>query len=750
MCSFCTPRAYIPAASRRASASARQSPPPAPSVPAPRRLLYCFVTLPRNRSSARPSQSTTPASGRAPASRSLWWFRAALCAIALLAYGDSFGRGFALDPAELVLKDPRVRAVTAENLGLILHNDYLWLLYPSGLYRPVTTASFLFNYAVLGNGESATGYHWVNFLLHVGNVWLVFALARRLFQRTGPAFVAAALWAAHPIGTECVTNIGGRADLLAAMAVLGGLLLYIRSTEFQGWRLQLTAVALFAVAMVGVFSKESAAVLVGLMLLWDIGGARAIPDRGVSGRMPAYGAAVASLVVLWWVRHLVFRTLPWPNPPFVDNPLIGAGFWSARLTAIKVIGMDLWLLVCPLELSSDRSYHQIPIAGWSDVAAWLALAIMAGILAVAIAGRPRDRVIFWAAGFFGITLLPTGNLLFPIGSIMAERFLYLPSVGFAVVMASLAYRIPQQRWRNALVAVVLVVLSVRTYARNLAWEDDLTLASTDVETTPRSFKLHTLLAQELAKRDPQGNIDRAIRELERAFEILRPLPDSEMPQQNLIRLGDAYLVKGNLAGGPATPEGRAWYDKALPVLEHAKEISRLNEKSYDELQRAHGKPLGERFASQDLYYDLGVAYGSLGRYTAALETLRYGRGINPGRPDFYVALSAAYTGLLQPEEAATALLESVQVDGEKPETLASLRQLYARIPDGACAIEATGGMLKLNLDCPRLRAHLCLAQADLTRAFIEARQPARAQEAKESAIHRYGCPAATFESAVKP
>src|ERR1035441_8083304 len=94
------------------------------------------------------------------------------------------------------------------------------------------------------------------------------------------------------------------------------------------------------------------------------------------------------------------------------------------------------------------------------------------------------------------------------------------------------------------------------------------------------------------------------------------------------------------------------------ALEHAKEISGLNEKSYDELQRAHGKPLGERFASQDLYYDLGVAYGSLGRYTAALEPLRYGRGINPGRPDFYVALSAAYTGLLQPEEAAVALLES--------------------------------------------------------------------------------------------
>ena len=330
----------------------------------------------------------------------MWLLRAALCVIALLAYADSFSAGFALDPNELVLKDTRIRAATLDNLGLILQNDYYWLLYPSGLYRPVATASFLFNYAILGNGESAAGYHWVNFLLHVGNVLLVFALGRRLFGQTGLPFAAAALWAVHPIGTECVTNIGGRADLLAAMAVLGGLLLYIRSTRPQA------AVALFAIATVGVFSKENAAVLVGLMALWDI----AFATGAFRRRVPMYAAAIASLVVLWWARLLVFRTLPWPQPPYVDNPLFGAEFWIARLTAIKAIGMDLWLLVCPLRLSSDRAYNQIPLAGWSDIAAWSALSIVAGILAVTIARRRKDRTIFWAAGFFGITLLPLPTL----------------------------------------------------------------------------------------------------------------------------------------------------------------------------------------------------------------------------------------------------------------------------------------------------------------------------------------------------
>ena len=305
---------------------------------------------------------------------------AALCAITLAAYANSFGMGFALDAPLIIAKDSRIRAATAENLNLILHQDYWWPSFVSGLYRPVTTASFLLNYAILGNGENATGYHWVNFLLHLGNVWLVYALSLRLLKRAWPAFFAAALWAVHPIGTESVTNVVGRADLLAAMAVLGGLLLYVRSPAARGLRLGLAAAALFAVATVGVFSKENAAVLLGLMLLWDVSFGMDDWRRGVLSRAPAYAAATASLALLWWVRQRVFDALPLPEFPFVDNPLVATGFWPARLTAIKVIGLDLWLLVCPLHLSCDRSYNQIPLAGWADTFAWLALAVVAAIV----------------------------------------------------------------------------------------------------------------------------------------------------------------------------------------------------------------------------------------------------------------------------------------------------------------------------------------------------------------------------------
>jgi protein O-mannosyl-transferase len=173
----------------------------------------------------------SPASAKAPVPASKWPARAALFAIALAAYANSFWLGLAQDSKVIVAQDARLREVTADNLKLILTKNYWWPLGGDGLYRPVTTLSLLFNYAVLGNGQNAAGYHVVNFLLHAINVWLLYELALLLFRRAGPAFFAAALWAVHPIGTEAVTSIVGRADLLAAMSVLGGLLLYIRGRD---------------------------------------------------------------------------------------------------------------------------------------------------------------------------------------------------------------------------------------------------------------------------------------------------------------------------------------------------------------------------------------------------------------------------------------------------------------------------------------------------------------------------------------
>jgi len=679
-----------------------------------------------------------------PAVRTNWWIAAALCAITLVAYANSFGMGFALDAPFMVLKDPRIRTASAENLSLILHQEYWWPSFVSGLYRPVTIVSFLLNYAILGNGENAAGYHWVNFLLHLGNVWLMFALSRRLIGRSWPAFFAAALWAVHPVGTDAVTNIAGRADLLAAMAVLGGLLLYVRSLDMPDRRRKIAAIALFAIATAGVFSKENAAVLLGLMLLWDVGFGIGELRQGVLRRVPAWAAVSASLVLLWWVRRLVFQVLPSPVFRFGENPIVRAGFWAARLTAIKVIGMDLWLLVCPLRLTCDRSYNQIPLAGWSDPVAWLALAVVAAVLAFALARHRQDRLIFFAAGFFGITLLPTSNLLFPIGSIMAERFLYLPSAGFAIAVVALAYRLGSERLTAVALTDVIVLFTARTLARNLAWKDDLTLAATDVRVAPQDFKLHLNLATALFKQDPVRNIDRAIQESETAWDTVRSLPPEWIPTAIPTAQGVYYGAKGDLMGGMLTAQGRALYQKALAVLLLAREADSAAGKEHDEALRAHAKPITTRLGDPQVYWNLGMVYARLGRSAEALEAYRYGRDLSPDSVAFYRGISIVYSANGDQDRAAVALVEETLVSRNAPPAILALRELYGKIPGGSCAIDYTGSQPVLDATCPRARNDVCQASADLVQVFREARQTDRAREIKQTATQRYACPAGAF------
>src|SRR5215813_8320601 len=91
-----------------------------------------------------------------------------LCVLAAIiaAYSSSLGNGFAGDARGLVLEDARVRDASAENLGNVFHHTYWWPYGESGLYRPATTLSYLFNYSILDNGKEAAGYHWTNLLLH--------------------------------------------------------------------------------------------------------------------------------------------------------------------------------------------------------------------------------------------------------------------------------------------------------------------------------------------------------------------------------------------------------------------------------------------------------------------------------------------------------------------------------------------------------------------------------------------------------
>ena len=654
----------------------------------------------------------------------------------LLTYSNTFHLGLTVDARAIITNDTRIRTVGEQTLGQILHHDYWWPISGDRLYRPVTLISYMFDYAVLGDGQNPIGYHWTNYFLHAINVLLVFELALLLFRCREPAFWAAGLWAVHPIHTEAVTYIAGRADLLAGMFVLGGALLYARASAWQGRKLLAAAAGLFAIATLGEFSKENAAVLIGLMVLWDLSFGKT-EGAGWRRRLPLYAGVAAALALLLWMRARIFDAIPWPETPFVANPLIGAGFWEARLTAIKVIGLDLWLLLFPLHLSSDRSYRQIPVSGWGDPAVWLALAVIVAVLAAVVVRRRRDPVIFWSAGFTGLLLLPSSNLLFPIGTIMAERVLYLPCLGFVVALVALLSRLERPRAVRIALAVVMVLWMGRTLLRNPAWSSDLDVAMADVQTAPESFGLHQRLASALYEQDPQRNLDQAIREGETAWGILSDLPPARRYQQTAANLGAFYRAKGDSLGGPDTPQGRQSYEKALAILLQGRETARAVEKSYDEAQLAHGKPLARRVAFRDVYFNLGAVYALLGKNSDALEAYRYGRILDPGSADPYEEMAAVYRASGNLEWAAIMLHEKAQLEGYLPPTLEALTKLYGAMPDASCALSSQDG--GVNFQCARVQNDVCRAVADLAQAFDDARIPERAIELRKTGAQRYGC-----------
>jgi tetratricopeptide (TPR) repeat protein len=670
----------------------------------------------------------SPAAAAAPAWRGHAIIVLALWGIALLAYSNSFRNGLPFD-SDIVLRDSRITAVNSQNLDLIFHQEYWYNRMTTGLYRPLTTLTFLFNYAILGEGMNAAGYHWVNFALHALNIALAYLLALTLLGDRMLAAAAAALWSVHPVLTESVTNMVGRSDLLAGFGVLAGLLCHIyagrSSTRRAGW-----LAALSVAAAIGLFSKESAIVLLAAMALYDM----AFP--GWRSRAAGYAAAGISVALFFAVRQSVLSKLPSGEIPFADNPLTAADFWTSRFTAVKVIGKYLALLVWPAHLSCDYSYNQIPLSTWSDWPTWAAVAACLALAAAGVFCYRRRPLLTFLIGLFFAALAPTANIAILIGTIMAERFLYLPALAFAIAVVLLVRRLPG---RSAAVTVVLICVaySSATFARNFDWHDEVSLWRSAAAAAPASFKVHNSLAAVLLANPAE--LDRAVAEADRSLAILDPLPDGRNTPAAYANAAAAYRTKGDSAG----PDARRWYEKALAALLRGQRIDRY----YGEVLRRQNQAQGRKVAITGwapLYLELGRIYNRLGDGAKAVEALEFGRRLRPDAA-YFEELSSAWRKLGDPQKAAISLMEGLGIDPNNVRFAAELVDLYRETQPQSCAIQGTGGAVSLNLGCPLVHDHLCTATRNVAVLLRQRGQGADANAAVRSAIADLGCPASLFQ-----
>ena len=679
-----------------------------------------------------------------PASRPRHWVAlGAIFILTLLAYSNSFQSGFVLDNKPLILGDARVHAATAENVARLFEHSYWWPTGEAGIHRPITKLTFLLNYAILDNRGQPAGYHAVNFLLHFANVLLVYLLGLRLMRDYRLAAALAGLWAVHPVLTESVTNIVGRADLLAGMSVLGGLLVYLRSAESSGLRRVAWLAALFTIALLGMLSKESAAVLVGVVALYEMTWWR--ERRKAKALVLGCAVIVLAFLVMWAHRSVVLATAGHSDFPFTDNPLVGADFWTGRLTAVDVMARGLALIGWPAQLSSDYSYYQIPLVTGTprDWFSWLAMAVVAA--GVAMAFR-RHRTAFFLACFALLTYLPTSNLLFPVGTIMAERFLYLPSIGVigCVVLAghALARRYQAQRWAVVALAVAALGLTFRAWIRNRDWRDELSLATSAASVSPASFKTHKGLALALYDSDQShSQLDAAIAEIERSVHILDPLPDAANSAETYMFAGGFHLQKGDRI---SPVEAAAHYRRALVVLNRGDAIVRVTNRLEAERARGNAALPGPPTRFATLYRLLSVAHLRLNDTGQSLKYALYTRELAPGEAETYEQLAASYLGVRDADQAAITLLEGAIITSD-----ASLRDALADLYRGGLDTEGCAGARTLNPACAMVRRHMCAASARAIEHWNRRGRSDLASSVRQLAVGRFGCDALSLNGAGK-
>ena len=662
-----------------------------------------------------------------------------------LAYANSFHAQFLVDNDSIILQDSRVHAVTPVGLHRILTQQY-WPIANNGLYRPLTTLSFLFDYAILGHGTDSYGYHCFNFVLHAVNIVLVYALGLAIFQRIPAALLLSALWGVHPVLTESVTNIVGRADMLAAFSVLAGLLCHRKAIEATGVGKAAWLAALGLAAAVGIFSKESAIVLLGVLAIYDCTFGRAKPWRS---RMAGYAAAAVPCLVYLYVRSQVLAHAALLATPFGDNPLVGAGFWSARLTACKVIGKYFALLVWPARLSWDYSYNAIPLFGWGagvweDTKAVAALLACAAAALVAIRSWRRRMPLTFAVAFFFVTLAPTSNLSILIGTIMGERFLYLPAVGFAIAVVwtldtlwrrGTAGKTAYRRFAAGIGAVLLLGFAARTYARNGDWLDPQGFWRGAADAVPGSYKanMSAAMSSTLATQD---DVDRSVSYAGRALAILDPLPDSLNSATAYRDAGTLYLKLGDR---PVAPDAISWYRKSLSALLRSERIELAWNIRYQAENARRGKP-GLTSLPSDLYLQLGRVYQRLADRPHALAALERGRALESS-PGLLEELASLYRAGGEPRKAGLALVEAMAMDPKRVDLATPLVELYGQIDPQGCSVTREGGALGLNPDCPLVHGDICAASRNVIGNYLRRGQQFEADAIRKVAEQDLGCAA---------
>lgn len=523
-----------------------------------------------------------------------WIWPILLVALVLLTYANSLRNAPGIDDGIIYYENHFVRS--PQNMRHLFTQDFFQYS-NEATYRPVATATYFGDAALWRTWK--TGPRLTNLALHIVAVLVLLALFRDVTGNTLASFTGAAIFAVHPLGAEVVNNIGFREELLTAILLPLSWLAFRRGERDRPWLWIGFAWLLYFVATM---NKESAVVFPALALLLDYA------HRGRVARpspllLRFVGGLVACTVLFAFIRF------DWMRFPLeAETPRLGGSLLGTALAAVKIQAQYLRLFFFPLSLSSY--YPLTAYAPRLDSVFFLSSAILVLVFALLFRLRRHPLAVFGFLWWF-VCMAPVSNL-YPIFNPMAERYLFLPSIGLCLLAGWAVAKGLETRARTTVAAAFIALVTAfaaRTMVRNVDWRNEVTIWADARGQFSEDAMVESGMAMALYR---SGQYDAAVEYGIRALELARDGKGRIDPVPVLLALGAAQIMRGEL-------------DTARAYLEQAK--ARLPSRA--DIDAA-------------VYYNLGLIHDARGNIPSAEEHFRKAADIKPLNPETWRKLTACY------------------------------------------------------------------------------------------------------------
>jgi len=565
--------------------------------------------------------------------------------LAFIFYGNTLKNGYSLDDELNTHINPQVAG------GIKAIPDILTSMYYqeegnigklSFGYRPLTKITFAIEASLFGNNPKRLlkVSHFMNVLLYALTILILLSVLKKLFKAWHPAFplMISLLFLAHPLHTEVVASLKNREEILSLMGGLGALYFLLRYTETNHWKYLVFSVLTF---IAGYLSKSS---ILTFLIIYPLS---LYFFTDIKHRKLLIVTAIFLVVLLasqilprLWLPDQIRPTELVENPLFMDHSLshrIGTGM-------VVLLHYLVQMILNPADMAFYYGFDMFPVVGITNVTAIMSLLIHIGLFCVAVWQWNKQKVISYAILFYLVTISMYSNIIVPVVGIAAERFLFIPSIGFCIALALGIMRISRTRKENwmrfkpdSLYASTLMILIMVIYAgitinRNADWQDLPTLYKADIPKLERSVKANTQYA---------GNI---------LYTIFNGQPPKEPTREDvrtmLLHFNRALKVQPDYYD--ALNSKGSIYSTLLGEQDEAIRLFLLATKSKPKITAA--------------WINLGYSYIEKGNYNKAIEAYERVLELDPKRMKAIFKLAEVYQKKGEISEAIALNERAMQMD----------------------------------------------------------------------------------------